>query len=111
MNLVQKGNCKLSDFEYAIGQVEQNFWTSLISVYIDDGKETGGGKIIKAHQYFGEIPDTIIPKGYRPILPGWLKFHDGQDFSLVSSTLGIDDSIQLKKLEKWLEGQKVLQPT
>jgi hypothetical protein len=110
MELVKNGqNCKLSDFEDAIGQAETKLWTSLISIYIDIGKETGDGKMIQAHQDVGEIPDVIIPKSYRPILPGWLKFHDGQDFSLVSSTLGLDNDDQLKKLEKWLEDNKVLQ--
>ncbi|XP_046647765.1 uncharacterized protein LOC124337788 [Daphnia pulicaria] len=108
-DLVKKRNCKLSDFEDAIGQAETKLWTSLISVYIDDGKLAGGGKMIQAHQDVEEIPDVIIPKSYRRILPGWLKFHDGQDFSLISSTLGIDDDDQLKKLENWLEDKKVLQ--
>jgi hypothetical protein len=112
MDLVKNGqNCKLSDFEDAISKVEQKLWTSLISVYIDDGKLAGGGKMIQAHQDVGEIPDANMPKGYRPILPGWLNFHDGQDFSLVSPTLGLEDSDQLKKLEKWLEYKHVLQVT
>jgi hypothetical protein len=110
-DLVKKKNCKLSDIENAIGKVETKLWSSLISVYIDEGQIAGGGKMIKADHHVGEIPDTVLSKAYRRILPGWLTFHDGQDFSLVSSTLGIENGVQLKKLEKWLDGEKLLEVT
>ncbi len=99
-DLMKKRNCELSDFEDAIGKVERNLWKSLISVYINEGQEAGGDKTIQGHQRVEEIPETVIPKSYRRILPGWVKYHAGQNFSLVSSTLGIDDSDKLNKLEK-----------
>jgi hypothetical protein len=99
----------LANFEDAIVKVEQNIWQKLISVYIDKGQKYGGGKIIKADQHVHETPDNVIPKSYQRILSGWLKYHDGQDFALVSSTLGIEDVDQLKKLEKWMDDKNVLQ--
>jgi hypothetical protein len=108
-DLMGNKKCNLADFEDAIIKVEQNIWQKLISVYIDKGQEYSGGKIIKADQYVHEIPNNVIPKSYQRILPGWLKYHDGQEFSLVSSTLGIEDVDQLKKLEKWMHEKNLLQ--
>ncbi|XP_059353277.1 uncharacterized protein LOC130702152 [Daphnia carinata] len=103
----------LSSLETKIAESEKCLWNQLIeNGYIDKGRSASSYTIKADNSLEPKLLEKFVE--YKRILPGWLAFHDDEDFDEVSSTLGItnDDplgqSIKLSTIKDLLIDNKLL---
>ncbi|KAI9552300.1 hypothetical protein GHT06_022664 [Daphnia sinensis] len=103
----------LSSLESKIAEGEIRLWNLLIkNGYIDKGGPTSSYTITAVNSLEPELLENFGE--YKRIIPGWLAFHEDEDFDEVSSTLGItnDDNrgqnSSVSRIKKLLIENKLL---
>ncbi|KAK4037171.1 hypothetical protein OUZ56_029212 [Daphnia magna] len=103
----------LSSLESKIAEGEIRLWNQLIkNGYIDKGGPDSSYTITAVNSLEPELLENFAD--YKRIIPGWLAFHEEEDFDEVSSTLGItnDDNrgqcSTVSRIKKLLIDNKLL---
>lgn len=97
----------VSSLESKIAECEIHLWNQLIeNGYMDKGRP--------ASSYTIKAVNLLEPKQlehfaeYKRILPGWLEFHEEEDFDVVSSTLGITNEDTIGRYKQRLIDYKLI---